>query len=259
MSDKKKKLVIILPLLVVFFMGPLLKAWGKYYQPREIVSMPTAGILSHGQYAVGLELFPSDGLQAEAMIGLLGRFQIGFSYGGENILGEGDVNLNPHLEINTRLRFIEESLTFPAMAIGFNSQGKAGFWDEYKRYLFKSPGIYLVSSKNFKTIGGNIGIHGGLNYSFETKDGNKNPSGFLGFDKEFGQAISVNLEYNLAINDNKKGDQVFGEGKGYLNFSFCWAVSRSFELEVLFQDLLVNNATSTTFRRGLRLNIYNSF
>ena len=131
--------------------------------------------------------------------------------------------------------------------------------EEEDRYIFKSPGIYLCASKNFKTIGGNAGIHGGFNYSLETADGNKNPSLYLGFDKEIGKQISFNMEYDIATNDNKKDDEKFGRGRGYLNFSFCWAVSHAFELEIILKDLLLNNELSTTFMRGLRLNIYSSF
>ncbi|MBN2543859.1 hypothetical protein JXI42_13450 [bacterium] len=232
---------------------------GKYYQPRKIVSRPTAGMLGHGAYCFGLELFPNDGVQCEAIIGIIGRLQIGFSYGGENILGEGDINWNPRLEFTGKLRVINESVSIPAFAVGFNSQGEGGYVEQEKRYIIKSVGLYLCASKNFKTIGGNVGFHGGINYSFETSDGNKNPSLYLGFDKEIGKQFSINMEYDIATNDNKKGDEMFGRGRGYLNFSFCWAVSQAFELEIILKDLLLNNELSTTFMRGLRLNIYNSF
>ena len=52
-------------------------------------------------------------------------------------------------------------------------------------------------SRNYNLLG-DLGFHGGVNYSFETDDGDKDPSFWVGFDKSIIQALTVCCEYDFA-------------------------------------------------------------
>ena len=52
-----------------------------------------------------------------------------------------------------KIRIIDEVKNFPAIAIGFDSQGREGYIDSLKRNDFKSPGLIVVGSKTFKYLG----------------------------------------------------------------------------------------------------------
>lgn len=53
-----------------------------------------------------------------------------------------------------------------------------------------------------------------------------------------GSAFSVLLEYNLALNDNST--DIYGEGKGYLNFGVRWSIADGVTVGFDLRDLLEN-------------------
>ncbi len=218
---------------------------GKF-EPRFIVDMPTAGMLDKGSYAVDLSFYQNGGVLLGFSVGALSRLSLGVSYGGTGLIGSGTPVMNEIPGFNAKIRILEESTTLPALAIGFDNQGKDGYIKELSRYVMKSPGFYAVLSKNYSLLGF-LSLHGGVNYSLERSDGDKDVNGYVGAEKTIGPFVSILAEYNLGLNDN--GGQAPGKGRGYLNAAFRWSISGGLTLGVSFKDLLQNgNEDSASIR-----------
>ncbi|MHB9030751.1 MAG: hypothetical protein ACYC9O_18440, partial [Candidatus Latescibacterota bacterium] len=143
----------------------------------------------------------------------------------------------PIVGFQIRVRLIAETLRGPALSLGFESQGD-GPWlrgPKLDRFRHKSRGIYLVLSRNYRLFG-NLGFHGGVNYSLETDDGDIDPSFWAGFDKSLGQYIDIRGEYDFAINDGRKHSMV--ADRGYLNTMIQWRFGKGFGLEFNLRNIL---------------------
>jgi len=114
---------------------------------------------------------------------------------------------------------------------------------EINRFAIKSKGFYAVASRNFNFIG-NLGLHGGINYSTEWDDNDSNLNFFAGLDKSINQHITLLVEYDFAFNDNGKGKDEetysFGEGNGYLNAALLFNVAQNIRIQINFRDFLGN-------------------
>jgi hypothetical protein len=152
---------------------------------------------------------------------------------------------NPLPGLNVRIRPVEEGLSFPALVVGFDSQGKEGFDDTRDRYNVRSKGFFLAASKNFE-FAGYLSIHGGVNYSLEGESDERGLDVFAGLEKTVGSAISVVLEYN--------GDGGVGNsGKGYLNAGLRWSVGGGFTIGLDLKDLTRNDDHVTVGNRSVRI------
>lgn len=212
-----------------------------YLQPRQLIDLPTAGTLERGSFAIDLRMYHNGGLIGGVAVGISPRFLFGLSFGGENIIGEGDVNWNPDPGFQARFRIVDEGFGMPAVTIGVNSQGYGPYRDG--RYLNKSRGFFGVVSKNY-AIFYNLGIHGGLNYSFEDDD-EKDLNFFVGADLSFSREVRAILEYDLANNDNENDDK-FGSGTGYLNTALQWSFSDRLFLQFNLKNLFKNGPRQVT-------------
>lgn len=212
---------------------------------RWVIDVPTAGMLPRGAFDIDFRTFPEGGVQVALGIGLSDKFAVGIGYGGARILSADVPEWNPRLEFKIRYRLVEETESFPALALGYSSQGYGlyekedmlkGYYED--RYLVKSPGFYMSLSKNYTVQSTPLGWHGGINYSFENKvDGN--PNFFVGVDVGIGYDMLFLAEYDLAINDNKRAG-IFGMGRGYLNLGLAWFITSGISLEIDFRNLLLN-------------------
>jgi hypothetical protein len=227
---------------------------GANFQQRFIVDMPTAGILKSNSVALDADFFSDGGLMLRLTASAFNRLNFGISYGGSKIIGNGSVNWFKLPGVNLKIRIIDEALNFPAIAIGFDSQGRENYIDNLKRYEFKSPGFFAVASKSFKFLGYSS-IHGGINYSLEKDDGDKSLNYYIGFDKTVGSDITIAVEYNFAINDNSAN--ALGSGKGYLNAGIRWSLGNGFTLELNWKDILINKEPGNS--RVVKLEYIQSF
>lgn len=234
-------------------------------EQRQLIDVPTAGVLQKGQYEAGLRLFDNGGLLANINVGITNRFMIGIAYGGERIVGSGEVKFNPLPGVDVRYRMIDETDLGPAVTVGFNSQGH-GPWvksvpgdsgaEKVNRYTHKSRGLFAVASKNYKFLG-TTGFHGGISWAtHEKKDKDNQPTVFVGIDKSINNELSAVAEYDLALNDNK---DLIGHGRGYLNIGAKFNFNNSFLFEVLMRDALNNSKEFGKFAREVRLSFVTSF
>jgi hypothetical protein len=241
---KKFSLILILPLLYL----PLTIAQGTAgedakYEYRRLIDTPTAGVLDKGFVSFSSDLLPDGNLIAKIEAGILKNFNIGLSYGGSNIIGSGPSDLYPFPPgVNLRLRLMDETTLIPAIAIGFDTQGKGEYFKDQKRYAIKAPGLFAAASKNFGLLG-YLSLHGVINYDLlEDKDGDNFINFMVGAEKTLGSSFSLILEYNFALNDNSSSE--FGEGKGYLNLGFRWSIGEGVTIGFDLRDLLQNKQWS---------------
>ncbi len=211
----------------------------------QLIYTPAALSYERGTLESDLSMYSNGGLLASLTIGITDRFNIGISYGGENIIGTGDVNLNPQPCAQIRYMMYPEQYLVPAILIGFDSQGFGKFDKDVKRYYVKSRGLYAVASKNTSFLGG-LGLHGGLNYSLENDDGDEDINMFIGAHKFLNEELVVLAEYDLAINDNE--NNTLGSGKGYLNLGIRWSFQKQFFVEFSWNDILENKRETSSSR-----------
>jgi len=220
--------------------------------PRMLIDAPTAGTLPRGCFDIVMRVYNNGGILGKTSIGLSNRFMIGMSYGAEGIISDRTANANPEIEFNVKLRLIDEDYYFPAVAIGFNSQGYGAYIDDRDRYAYKSKGFYGVLSRSFVFQTMNAGVHGGINYSLENEDNDEEPSVFFGLDARFQYNVGFYIEYDLALNDDKSSAG-YAKGRGYLNASLKWMYSENLELEFVLKDLVQNRrGDASTIGRELR-------
>ncbi len=207
------------------------------FEYRTLIDMPTAGILEKGYVGATTDILPNGVFIGKLEVGAFDNISFGISYGGANLIGAGKIDWYKYPGINLRFRFINEAMAFPAIALGFDSQGKGVYHDSSGRFDIKSPGFYAAASKNFSFLG-YLSVHAAANYSLESKDGDNFIDVYIGAEKTLGNTVSVIAEYNFAFNDN--GTKYFGSDKGYLNAGVRWSPGTGFTIEFDLRDLLDN-------------------
>jgi hypothetical protein len=219
-------------------------------EPRFLVDAPIAGMIRRGAVAFDADFYQQGGILLGISVGVFDRLTLGVSYGGSNLIGSGKPVVNPVPGVQIRLRIVEENILLPALALGFDSQGRDGYIKDLDRYVIKSPGLYGVLSKNYG-LWGFLSIHGGVNYTFERTDEDRDINFYCGIEKTIGPTISAVLEYNLGANDND--EQALGKGTGYLNAALRWSFGDGLTLSVNLKDLTKNSAVVDGVNRSVRL------
>jgi hypothetical protein len=212
-------------------------------------------MLPKGNFALDIDFYQEGGVLLGLSAAVFDRLSFGISYGGSKLIGGESPVMNSTPGMNIKIRVFEESALFPAIAIGFDSQGKDGFLRDVERYAVKSPGFYAVGSKNYSFLGF-LSFHGGLNYSLESGDDERGLNAFAGIEKTIGPVISVVAEYNLAANDSNGR---IGSGRGYLNAGLKWAIGGGLTLAVNLKDLAKNAEDVTVANRTVRIEYAKSF
>ena len=199
----------------------------------RLVDSPTAGLIEKGRYAMDLRLFANGGVAGRLQVGALKRLSIGLSFGGERLIGEGDIDWYPRVEVTARYRAIEENQTWPALVLGYETQGYGTYSNE--RYQVKSKGFYLVVSKNYTSSFGQFGLHAGANISREDAD-DDDWSAWFGVDKSLNEELALLAEYDLARNDD--GLLARGIEEGYLNVGARWVVAPQLKIACYLKNTL---------------------
>ncbi|MCC7263929.1 MAG: hypothetical protein IT369_15560 [Candidatus Latescibacteria bacterium] len=224
-------------------------------EPVRLIDCPTAGLVGKGHFGVDLRFFPQGGVMGLLNAGVLDRLSIGLSFGGEQIIGDQDVDWYPRVEPAIRYRVVEEGQALPAVVLGYETQGYGGYQDG--RYQIKSKGVFLVTSKNYTGPLGQFGIHGGLNLSREHSDHDSDLSGWVGLDKSINADLGLVAEYDLATNDNNHS--ALGSGDGYLNVGAHWSVVPNLSLSLLLKNLLGNGVGEQHLSRELAVRYSEEF
>ena len=215
--------------------------------PINLIDTPTANILTEDRgidqksikyFHLSLRVYKQGGMIGGISVGLTRHMMFGVSYGGEKVIGEGEVVWNPSPGIHFRYKIFSETNNLPTFALGFNSQGYGSYDEEKARYDKKSPGLFVVASKNYATALLRSGLHGGISYSTENKSSDKDMNLFVGAHFILEDELSVLWEYDFGTNDND--ELSYGSGKGYMNIAIRWLFVNQLILEFSVKNLLKN-------------------
>ncbi len=212
------------------------------YEYRYLIDVPTTGVLEKGFVGVSLDAMPLGVIITRIEVGVFKNFSFGISYGGANVIGQGTIDWYKLPGVNVRFRVLDETDQYPALTIGFDSQGKGAYYSSENRFEIKSPGFFASTSRNFKFLG-YLNLVAALNYSLERKDGDKDLNFAFGIEKTIGNQFSVIAEYNLGINDNNGG--AYGNGSGYLNLGGRFSPGGGFTFGIDLRNLSDNRKVNS--------------
>jgi len=218
----------------------------------KIVDSPTAGILGHGAYMFDGSVGPGNDLLFGINVGFHDRMMLGASFGVQNFVGRGEIEVNDRPGFQVRLRLIEEGMAGPAFALGVDTQGE-GYWiDGADRYERKSTGVYGALSRNFYMFT-NIGVHGGAGYSFEDRD-EKGIDFFAGVSVEVIPGMTVLFDYDAALDDDDpEVATTRTRGRGYLDGGVRFDYGENLRIRVLFKDLTGNYLPEKGVARSIEI------
>lgn len=224
----------------------------------EIVDSPTAGILSHGSYMFDGSVGPGNDLLFGLRIGFHDRLMLGASFGVQNFIGRGEIDVNERPGFQLRLRLIEEGMAGPAFALGVDTQGEGAWIDSAERYERKSPGVYGVLSRNFYMLT-NIGVHGGAGYSFEDRD-EKGIDFFAGISIEMVPGMTLLFDYDAALDDDDpEVPTTRTRSRGYLDGGVRFDYRENLRIRVLFKDLTGNYLPERGVARSIEISFIDWF
>lgn len=226
-------------------------------QPVDNVRHPTAGIMRHREYRFQARLTPESSVQGGARLGLWDRAQVGIFYGVQRLVETGDPTFNDHIGFEVRARVLAED-RWPALAIGFDSQGWYQYHGADERYERKSPGFYAVGSRNWNSFAGDLSLHLGASYSLEDEDGDDAPVLFAGVDWTIANVVSLLADFDSAWNDDRE-DARYGEGGVYVDAGLRVALGDHLQLMLVFSDLTRNLAPGEDIGRELEVVYLNWF
>ena len=232
--------------------------WAQTYPPpTTLITVPSAGTLIRGSYAMQMRVQKGGGLTSSLSVGITDRFQFGLSFGSANLIGDDSLVWYPRPEANIKYRIIDETESMPGISFGLDTQGQGQYndADSLMRYDVKAMGLYAAASKNWVTPLGNLGVHMGTNYNFaEVNDGDKDVNYFFGFDIEFNPELSVIMEYNAALNENDMTAKTMSISRGgYLNAAIRWTFVEHLHIEMDFNNLLFDEEKVDYFQRELKI------
>jgi len=223
-----------------------------------IVDSPTAGIVPHGGYVMYGSIGPSSSLLFGVKVGFHDRLMLGASFGLQNFVGRGDIEINDKPGFEFRLRVIEEEIIGPALAIGIDTQGEDIYLDDLERYERKSKGFYAVVSRNYRLIR-DFSLHGGANYSLE-RENEEGVNFFAGMTLEVIPGFYILLDYNAAIDDDDTDNpEARTRGRGYLDAGLRFDYRENLRIKLNFKDLLDNYLPESGIARSFELFYVNYF
>jgi hypothetical protein len=254
----KSRRSVILTLSVTAVILSSAGAEAQLLEDLKVVSTPTAGLIGHGAYMFEGRIGPGNDLLFGMGVGFHDRLMVGMSFGLQNFIGRGEIEANDLPGFQIRLRVIEEGLAGPALALGIDTQGEGRFDDDDERYERKSLGAYGVLSRNFDARI-NIGLHGGINYSFEDRD----ESGidvFAGTSFTIVPGLTLLLDYDASFDDDDSDIvSTRTRGRGYLDCGIRFDYGENLRIRLLFKDLLDNYIPESGVARSIEIVYMNWF
>ncbi len=229
-----KKSLIALVMVCAFVAG--LHSESVQNAPNlDIIDTPTTNTLLRGMYNFHMRFYEGGGLNTRAWVGFANVFMIGASFDVQNAIGTGNVN-GREPKVLAKVRMIEESVAFPAIALGYEPQtiGLTTF----------PMGIYAAVSK---TIMPNVILSGGVNNHnvFTNFVFNDNFGVFAGLVWMPSQDFAFLGEMNDLIQNGRS-----------LNLGIRYAFAPEIRIEFDFKGL---SKSATDYARNLRIDYVNYF
>lgn len=212
----------------------------------HIIDSPTAMVPAHGEMRLEIGAGPEGSVLTGVRVGLFERISFGLSYGMQEVLGRGDITVNPRPGIQFHALLLDAP-SLPAIGFGFDSQGHGRWMDDKDRYERKSPGFYAVGTQNLLVTSYQIltSISGGMGYSLEPN--RQALDFFAGLTQQFGRGLGFLVDYDLSLDD----DAGLDANRGYLDVGLQWRFGSGNHLRFLLRDLLGNYQGSGKIAREL--------
>jgi hypothetical protein len=251
MSRSHRKYLVVFAALT-FLLIVRVNVSAQAFEDLNLIDSPTAGILPHGSYLLEGSIGPNSGLLFGVKVGFHDRLVVGASFGIQEFIGRGDIDVNDKPGFHARLRILDESIAGPALAIGIDTQGEESYDEGDGRYERKSKGIFGAMSKNYY-YHRNISFHGGINYSLENEF-EESIDFFAGMSLEMFTGMTVLLDYNAAMNDDDGNlPSCRTKGKGYLDTGVRFDYRDNLRIRILFRDLTGNYNREHGVARSLEI------
>jgi hypothetical protein len=255
---KSRKPAFVCAMAAAAVMAAAGGAKAQLLEDLKVVSTPTAGIIGHGSYMFEGKIGPGNDLLFGMAVGFHDRLMAGMSFGLQNFVGRGKIEANNLPGFLVRFRLIEEGLAGPAFAIGIDTQGEGRYDETDERYERKSLGAYGVVSRNFDARI-NIGVHGGINYSFENRD-EGGIDLFAGMTLTVIPGLTLLLDYEPCFDDDDPDvETTRTRGRGYLDTGVRFDYGENLRLRMLFKDLLGNYIPESGVARSIEIVYINWF
>lgn len=251
MTKKFIKYLMILLLFINNFI--ILMAFGSSgskpkYENRRIVDLPHCGMLPNKHIGIDLYFMNNGSFLLSAEYSFLNFINAGLSFGANNLIGDDDIIFQKYPGIKLKFRILDESLNFPAIALGFSNQGNSGYLDKLDRFQILSPGLYAVFSKSFNWKLGYLASHLGINYSFENEESKRKVNLYFGLEQSISTNISANLEYNFQLDEM---ENKLYNNNGLLNLSLRAGILDGMTIELQLKDIFLNLKDSKSFQRQI--------
>ncbi len=173
----------------------------SYYQPIWGIDNPLPVLLNHGEVYIQFRNEPIYKMRAKLGVGIWNSIILGVSFGGDNLVGYGDVAWEKRPSLDLRIRFFESE--FLQCVVGFNDEPVENYSG---KDLFGTVGFRLYIG-SFRLL-----LCGGGNYKF-TENGNKGIDLFANSVLNINGPHSIHAEYILGANyDNGNSKNRFNIG-----------------------------------------------
>ncbi len=259
-NSYKYKSSIIVILLIIIAKSAMAQGTAGYNAPfesREIIDMPTAGVLPKNSFNIKSKLYNEGGLALETNFSFLKNLMLGISFSGNNVIGNDNLQFQKIPGFNLKFRVFDETIKIPAIAVGFSNQGNGKWINSINRFENLSPGFYLALSKNFAWQLGEVSATGGIHYSFEPSKEDRCVNVYGGFEQTIWKYFSISGELNLNLDDI-----AYLEKKSPINFhlSLKSSIANGITIELQLRNIINSNKyIASGFERRLSIDIIRSF
>lgn len=226
------------------------------FEPRYIIDMPNAGILTSKHIAISGIAYTDGGVMLDFTAAFFERFNIGVSYGASRVIGSGTPVGQKFPGVSLKYRIMNEKELVPAITLGVSNQGRGNWVKGLNRFETLSPGVYAALSKNFEWSMGDLSFHGGLGYSFEPTPDKRLPNLWCGVEQNVGSDFAIAAELNFMI-DNR--DYEISSDVPLFNLGVKWSASEELTLELQFRDIFNSYEQYNEFTRYFGVNFISPF
>ncbi|GEM_PF-432740 len=217
------------------------------FESRSIVDLPTAGIAPKKSLTIYSLVRENGSVLFEGSYSPFDDIQLGGGYVLNNLIGTEDVTASIIPLIHTKWRLLNERKYTPAITLGFSTFGRGKFEQTKKEFQTNSPGVYIALSKEWKWSVGSLSTHGGINFSFDPEQVNRNPNYYFGLEQALSSRLSVLLEYNAMLDETRYSS------KGLLNTAFRFSIIKGVTLEFQLRDIFKSTSQNNTIPRNIGL------